>query len=191
MRRESTAWRFGGHDDRFGLEAYPRLWKGAYAYVDLNISPGGGFSPNLSIHGEVFQSVLPWLEISLGARRMAFESEGVTMLAGSLGAYWGRFYPTLRTFVTFGGGGTEFTWLAGLRRYLGRTSFAWAGLGHGARALEGISIGDVLGERSWLAELGADVTLLRHVRLRAVLSLRRESTGLASTVFSAVAGYRW
>ncbi len=189
--KAARAWRFGGHDDRFGIEAYPRLWKGAYGYVDLIFSPGGGFSPHSSLHGELFQSALPWLEVSLGARRMAFEGGAVTMLAGSVGAYWGRLYPSVRTFVTFGAGATEFTWIASLRRYFGGTGYAWAGLGHGARSLEGVSIDDVLGERSWLTELGADVTVLKHVRLRAVLTLRRESTGLSSTALAAVAGYRW
>ena len=189
--KAARAWRFGGHDDRFGIEAYPHLWKGAYGYFDLNLSPAGGFSPNSSFHAEVFQSVLSGLEVSFGARRMTFGSGGVSMLAGSLGAYWGRYYSSLRTFVAFGDGETEFTWIAGLRRYFGRASFAWASAGHGSRSFEAVSIGDLLGERSWLCEAGADITVLRHVRLQGYLALRRESTGLTSTALSLLAGYRW
>jgi YaiO family outer membrane protein len=189
--KAARAWRFGGHDDRFGIEAYPHLWKGAYGYVDLLLSPAGGFSPNSSLHLEIYQSLLTRLEVSLGARRMSFESGGVTMLVGSLGAYWGRFLPSLRIFMAFGDGETSFTWIAALRRYFGRASFAWAGLGHGSRSVEAVSIGDLLGERSWLAEVGADVAFLRHLRLQGILTLRRESTGLSSAAFSLIAGYRW
>jgi YaiO family outer membrane protein len=189
--KAARAWRFGEHDDRLGIEAYPRLWKGAYGYVDLILSPAGGFSPDSSLHVEVFQSVLPWMEVSLGARRMAFPGGGVSMLAGSLGAYWGKFHSTLRTFAAFGEGESEFTWIAGLRRYFSRTNFVWAGVGHGSRSIEGVSVGDLLGGRSWLGEAGADLTVLRHVRLRGVFALRRESTGLTSTSLSLVAGTRW
>jgi YaiO family outer membrane protein len=187
----NRAWRSGGHDDQFGLEAYPHLWKGAYGYVDLSVSPKADFAPLSSFHIEIYQSLLARFEVSLGARRMTFPTEGVSVFSGSAAGYFGRFYSSLRFYSAHHATGTEFTWMANLRRYFAADGFFWAGLGHGSRSFEAGSIEDILARPSWFAELGCDVYLLRNVKLRGYLARRKESGGPSSTSLALVAGYRF
>jgi YaiO family outer membrane protein len=191
MVKANRSWRSGAHDDQLGLEAYPHLWNGAYGYVDLSFSPGADFAPSSSFHVEVYQSVLRRFEVSLGARRMNFPGDGVTLLAASVAGYWGRWYATIRSIYTNPETGAELTWMAGLRRYFTGTSFVWAGFGRGSRSFEAGSLEDILTGPSWFAELGFDVYLFRDVKLRGSLGRRAESGGPSSTAFSLVAGYRF
>jgi YaiO family outer membrane protein len=189
--KANRAWRFGEHDDQLGLEAYPHLWKGAYGYVDLSVSPGAGFAPSSSVHVEVYQSVLRRFEVSLGARRMNFPGNGVTLMAGSAAGYWGRWYGNFRALYANPVTGAEFTWMAGLRRYFSGTDFVWALLGRGSRAFEAGSLEDILTGPTWFAELGFDVYLIRDIKLRGSLGRRGESGGPSTTSLSLVAGYRF
>ena len=187
----NRAWRAGGRDDQLGLEAYPHLWKGAYAYADLNLSPKADFAPSSSFHLEIYQSLFTRFEVSLGARRMNFPGGGVSIYGGSAAGYWGPWYANVRILYADIGTGSEFTWLANLRRYFSGDSFVWAGLGRGSRSFEAGSIEDILAGPSWFAELGCDIYLFRNVKLRGYLARRKESGGPSSTALSLVAGYRF
>jgi len=187
----NRAWRSGGHDGQFGLEAYPHLWKGAYGYVDLSVSPKADFAPLSSFHAEIYQSLLTRFEVSLGARRMTFATEGVSILAGSATGYWGAWYANIRLLYADTETGAEFTWLANLRRYFTGDSYVWAGLGHGSRSFEAGSVEDIQSVPSWFAEIGCDIYLFHNVKLRGSLARRKESGGPSSTAFSLVAGYRF
>lgn len=189
--KANRSWRAGGHDDQLGLEAYPHLWKGAYGYLDLSVSPKADFAPTSSFHLEIYQSLLTRFEVSLGARRVNFPGGGVSIYAASAAGYFGRFYSSLRFYSANHAAGTEFTWLANLRRYFAADGFVWAGLGHGSRSFEAGSIEDILARPSWFAELGLDVTVFRNVKLRGYLARRKESGGPASTSVALVAGYRF
>lgn len=191
MAKANRAWRAGDHDDQVGLETYPHLWKGAYGYVDLSVSPGADFAPATSFHLEVYQSVLKRFEVSLGVRRMNFSGDGVTLLAASTAGYWGRWYGTIRALYTNPASGAELTWMATLRRYFSGTSFVWAALGRGSRSFEAGSLEDILTRPSWFAELGFDVYLFRDVKLRGSLGRRAESGGPSSTALGLVTGYRF
>ena len=187
----NRAWRSGGHDDQFGLEAYPHLWKGAYGYFDMSVSPKADFAPTSSFHLEVYQSLLARFEVSLGARRMNFPGGGVSIYAASAAGYFGRFYSSLRFYSAHHATGTEFTWMANLRRYFAGDGFVWASLGHGSRSFEAGSIEDILARPSWFAELGCDVYLFRNLKLRGYLGRRKESGGASSTSLALVVGYRF
>jgi YaiO family outer membrane protein len=189
--KANRSWRAGGHDDQLGLEAYPHLWKGAYGYLDLSVSPKADFAPTSSFHLEVYQSLLARFEVSLGARRMNFPGGGVSIYAASAAGYFGRWYSSLRFYSAHHATGTEFTWMANLRRYFASDSFVWAGLGRGSRSFEAGSIEDILAGPSWFAELGCDVYLFRNVKLRGYLGRRNESGGPSSTSLALVAGYRF
>jgi YaiO family outer membrane protein len=189
--KANRSWRAGGHDDQLGLEAYPHLWKGAYGYLDLSVSPKADFAPTSSFHFEVYQSLLARFEVSLGARRMNFPAGGVSIYAASAAGYFGRFYSSLRFYSAHHATGTEFTWMANLRRYFASDSFVWAGLGRGSRSFEAGSIEEVLAGPSWFAEAGFDIYLFRDIKLRGYLSRRKESGGPSSTALALVAGYRF
>jgi YaiO family outer membrane protein len=189
--KAGRSWRAGGHDDQFGLEVYPHLWKGAYGYFDLSLSPGADFAPKSSFHLEVYQSVLRRFELSLGVRRLSFPGDGVTLLAGSAAGYWGRWYGSVRALYADPGAGGGITWMAGLRRYVSAESYVWATIGRGARAFEPGALEDILIAPSWFVELGADVYVLRDVKLRGSLGWRGASDGPSSMAVGLTAGTRF
>jgi YaiO family outer membrane protein len=191
VAKAGRSWRAGDHDDHFGLEVYPHLWKGAYGYIDLSFSPGADFAPKSSFHLEVYQSVIRRFELSLGVRRMSFPSNGVTLLAGSAAGYWGRWYGNIRALYADPGAGGGITWMAGLRRYFSAASYAWTTFGRGARAFEPGAIEDIMIAPSWFVELGADVYVLRDIKLRSSLEWRGMSDGPSSTALGFTAGYRF
>jgi len=184
-------WRSGGGDDRGGLEIYPQLWKGAYAYIDLALAPKAAYLPSSSFHLEVYQSVLKRLDLSLGARRMAFATGGVTVLAGSAALYAGAWYPHVRVHWADTVAGTQFTWMAGLRRYLADASFLWATIGHGSRSLDTASAEEILERPAWFGEVGFDLYILKDVKLRGYVSRRQETDGPSSTAVALTTGYRF
>lgn len=187
----NRAWRAGGRDDQIGLEAYPRLWKGAYGYLDLSLAPEAEFVPASSLHFEIYQSLFTRFEVSLGARRMNFPANGVSLVAASAAAYWGRFYPNVRLFWADSDAGTEMTWMAGLRGYFSGESYAWAAFGRGTRSFETGSVEEILAGPAWFAEAGFDVYVSRTIKVRAYLSRRREAGGPSSVAFALVTGYRF
>jgi YaiO family outer membrane protein len=189
--KASRLWRTGESDDRIGLEAYPRLWKGSYGYIDVSAAPGARIAPRSSFYLEVYQSVGGQLEVSLGAGRLSFAGARVSFLAGSAAGYWGRWYPNIRVQWADTGAGAETTWMAGLRRYLAGASYLWVKIGHGERPLETGSPEEVLFRRAWFAEAGFDLDIQQHFKLRSFLSHRRETDGPKSTAVGFVAGYRF
>ena len=185
-------WRAGASDDRIGLEAYPQLWKGAYGYVDLGFAPDADAVPGSSVHLEVYQSVLKRFEVSLGARRMSFAGDGVTVLAASAAVYCRA--PGTRTcassWPTAARGPGSPGWPA-CAATSPTTSFVWANAGRGARSFETGSAEEILTGPAWFAEAGFDFYVLRDIKLRGYVSRRKETGGPASTAVALVAGYRF
>jgi len=191
VAKMGRSWRADGHDDRIGLEAYPRLWKGAYGYFDLSLAPAAVFVPSSSVHAEVYQALLTRYEVSLGFQRTGAAAGAVSMAVASAAAYWGPWYPNVRVYWADTEAGAAFTWMAGLRRYFAGASYAWAGFGRGARSLETGSVEEVLAGPAWTFEAGFDVHVLRGIKLRGYVSRREGIGGADSTAFSLVVGYRF
>ena len=191
VAKMGRSWRAGGHDDRIGLEAYPRLWKGAYGYFDLSLAPAAVFVPSSSVHAEVYQALLSRYEVSLGFQRTGSAAGAVSMAVASAAAYWGPWYPNVRVHWAEAGAGTAFSWMAGLRRYFAGASYVWAGLGRGARSLETGSVEEILAGPAWFFEAGFDVYVLKDIKLRGYASRREGIGGADSTAFSLVLGYRF
>jgi YaiO family outer membrane protein len=189
VAKAGRSWRADGRDDHAGLEAYPRLWKGAYGYLDLSLAPGAESLPASSFHLELYQTVLTRFEVSLGYRRTAFEGGGVSTLVASGAAYWGAWYPHLRLSFADAGAGTAFNWTAGLRRYLSDTSYVWGGFGRGTRSLETGTVEDVLAGPAWIFDAGFDLCVIRDIRLRGYVSRREGIGGADSTAVSLTVGY--
>lgn len=184
-------WRGDGSDDRFSLQAYPQLWKGAYGYVDAAVAPGAAFVPGASVHLEIYQSFLKRFEVSLGGGRLDLTGAGATVLDGTAAAYLGAWYPNVRVQWSDTGTGTEFSWSVGLRRFLAGASYLWATAGHGTRTFEAGSVEEILAGPSWFAEAGFDIYVLRDIKLRGSVSRRSETGGPSSTAVALVTGYRF
>lgn len=191
VAKMGRSWRADGNDDQIGLEAYPRLWKGAYGYLDLSLAPGAEYIPTSSVRAEIYQALLTRYEVSLGFQRTGSTAGTASMAVASAAAYWGAWYPNVRVLWADAGAGTAFTWMAGLRRYFAGASYAWAGFGRGARSLETGSIEEILAGPAWFFEAGFDVYVLRDIKLRGYASRREGIGGADSTAFSLVVGYRF
>ncbi|HLL84251.1 MAG TPA: YaiO family outer membrane beta-barrel protein, partial [Longimicrobium sp.] len=68
-------------------------------YLNAGYSPSEIF-PGFRYGGELYGGFGRGGEASLGARRLEFEDEGVTILTGSLGAYVGSYYFSARPYLT-------------------------------------------------------------------------------------------
>lgn len=186
-------WRGEGHDDRFSVQAYPQLWKGAYAYLELAAAPGAESVPGSSGHLELYQSFLNRYEVSFGGGWIkAAGTESVSVLGASAAAYLGPWYPNLRVqWSDAGSSGTDLSWTAGLRRFLADTSYLWVAVGRGLRTFEAGTVEEILSGPAWLFEAGADVYVLGNVKLRGSISRRSAAAGPSSTAVSLITGYRF
>jgi len=184
-------WRGDGSDARLSLQAYPQLWKGAYGSIDLSVAPGAEFVPGSSAHLEVYQSFLKKYEVSLGAGRLSLTGTGATVLGASVAAYLGPWYPHVRVQWSDAGTGTEFSWMAGVRRFLADTSYLWATVGRGTRTFEAGSVEEIMAGPAWFVEAGFDIYILRDIKLRSSVTHRSETGGLSSTTLALVTGYRF
>jgi YaiO family outer membrane protein len=186
-------WRGEGHDDRFSVQAYPQLWKGAYAYLDLAAAPGAESVPGSSGHLELYQSFLNRYEVSFGGGWIkAAGTESVSVLGASAAAYLGPWYPNLRVqWSDAGSSGTELSWTAGLRRFLADTSYLWVAVGRGLRTFEAGSIEEILSGPAWFFEAGADLYVLKNIKLRGSIARRAAAPGPSSTALTLITGYRF
>jgi YaiO family outer membrane protein len=186
-------WRAGGHDDRLSLQAYPQLWKGAYAYLDLAAAPGADMIPGSSGHLEIYQSFLKRFEASFGGGWIkAAGLDGVAVLDATAAAYLGPWYPNLKVqWSDAGAAGAELSWTAGLRRFLSDSGYLWASVGRGQRTFEAGSVEEILAGPAWLFEAGADLYVFKNIKLRGSVTRRSAAAGPSSTTLALVTGYRF
>lgn len=116
LGRATGARRFGQTGGQLEIEAYPRLTPRTYGYLEAGWSPSGIF-PRYRLGAELFAMPARAVEVSVGARRLAFESRDVTILTGSVGAYSGNYYVVARPFVSSRDDGTSISGTLGVRRY--------------------------------------------------------------------------
>lgn len=87
--------RFGEQDQAWALDAYPRLWSGAYANLRYQRAGTPDLYPARSWRAELYQNVGGGWEVS--ASRDALDFSSTVRIDGvSLGKYWGNFYARWR-----------------------------------------------------------------------------------------------
>lgn len=183
--------RYGEQDSQFGIELYPHLWQKAYGYVDLNFSPEAVHYPSTSYLFEVYQSFLQAAEISLGYRRMNFESDSVSVYLGSVGYYVGNYYPFMRWYYTPEDEGNNFSWFVNVRRYFTKDSYLALGYGQGSKSFDIITIEDVLVRKSWIFMAEWDWFFLKRIRVKIQFTHRNEKNGPTRNTLFVATGYRW
>lgn len=87
--------RFGQVDQAWALDAYPRLWSGAYANVRYQIADKAALYPNRSWRLELFQNIGSGWEVAGSRDELGFGS-GVHIQGVALGKYWGNFFARWR-----------------------------------------------------------------------------------------------
>lgn len=90
-----TLRRFGIDDVAYAIDAYPRLWTGAYANVRLQSAASPQLYPRDAWRIELYQSLGDGWEIAASRDELGFNSR-VRIDGLSLGRYWGNFFARWR-----------------------------------------------------------------------------------------------
>ena len=183
--------RLDGHDNQFGIEFYPHLWKGAYGFFDLSYSPKALWYPQTSYVAEVYQTFLSSAEFSLGYRRMSFEENPVSIYLGSLGYYLGNFYSTFRWYYSAQQKENTFSWTVNVRRYFSQDNFVFVSYGQGSRPYDAAPNDDFFITRSRRIQAGVTWYVLQRIRLEFHVFFTDEREGPNRNAFYLSSGYRW
>lgn len=95
--RVNRADRFGRDGYQYEVDAYPKLGKGLYAYINVGVSDDSIF-PDRRFGVQLYKSLGRGWEGSLGMRYLDF-GESTVLYTGSIGRYWGNWYATLTPYV--------------------------------------------------------------------------------------------
>ena len=87
--------RFGDSDQAWAIDAYPRLWQGAYANVRYQRAFSPELYPSHSWRAELYQNMGGGWELAASRDVLGFGS-GVRIDAISGGKYWGNFFARWR-----------------------------------------------------------------------------------------------
>lgn len=90
------AHRFGQQDYAWALDAYTKLWQGAYANLRYQRSPTARLFPQNGGRAEVWQSLGGGWEASLSDDVLAFPATRVNIYGASIGKYIGDYYIAVR-----------------------------------------------------------------------------------------------
>ena len=182
--------RNGQDDFRFGVELYPHLWKGAYAYLSFTYSPRAMHYPESAYQFELYQGVFSSAEFSVGYRKMNFVDNPVSLYLGSLGYYLGKYYAVVRLYYspeqTEGG----FAWMANLRRYFSEESYLIVGYGQGSMPVNIVTLDDFLFGQSHVFLAGMNWYFFQRIRLELYFTMNHGEDIQRNTLFIG-AGYRW
>lgn len=114
--RINTAKRFGDWGQQYEVDAYPKLGKGVYAYVNAGYSDAR-FFPEWRYGAEIYKNLPASFEASLGFRQLNFQNSNVTLYTGSISKYHGNYFTTLRPFVSEKEDGLSVSGSLQVRRY--------------------------------------------------------------------------
>lgn len=91
--------RFGQDGIQYELDAYPKIGKRSYAYVNYGYS-GALIFPKHRAGAEYFTMISKTMELSAGVRHLDFRESTATTWTGSIGLYTGNYYMALRPLIT-------------------------------------------------------------------------------------------
>jgi YaiO family outer membrane protein len=143
IARFSRANRYGFDSSLVEIDAYPRIRKGLYAYLNVGWSPDKQLYPGNRFGAELFKSLPHGMEVSGGLRSLYFTSR-VNIYTGSVSKYHGRWLVTARTYLTPDSAGDSYSLQFQARRYFGDdTSYIAARYGIGAAPIESGSVNEI------------------------------------------------
>jgi YaiO family outer membrane protein len=88
--RASRADRFGGQDNQFEVEFYPRIRPGTYAYVELGWSPQHELYPSYRVNADLYHNFGHGIEVAAGIRRLVF-SHPIMLYLVTATKYYGNY----------------------------------------------------------------------------------------------------
>lgn len=162
--------RFSTDGVKIGVDAYPSLAKGLYAYVNVGYSRSSIF-PQYRLGGSLYKS-LPWsTTVEVGARYLNFGGGGTLIYTASLTKYRGSYMIRGGTYVTPSGVGTSVSVNGTVRRYLGDAQTyvgASGSIGSSPAGTEAFEE-DFQRNRSWSVSAHAQRALNRRILIGASL----------------------
>lgn len=114
--RINYASRFNTGGLQIETDAYPRITKTTYMYVNLGYSEKFIF-PRFRSGAELYRKLPSAFEASLGFRYLSFTSSDVVIYTASAGKYIGNYWLSARTFITPDKIGTSISGMLTARRY--------------------------------------------------------------------------
>lgn len=118
--------RFSTNGLKFGIDAYPSLTSGLYAYVNAGVSRSSIF-PDYRIGGSLYKSLPSSTTAEVGTRYLNFGGSGTLIYTASLTKYYGSYMFRGGTFVTPSENGPSVSGNGTVRRYFG-TSRTYVGV---------------------------------------------------------------
>lgn len=173
--RVNVADRFGSTGVQYEADAYPRLGKTTYAYLNAGWSAAGIF-PAWRYGAELFTGLPDAYEASLGVRHLRFAADPVTLLTGSVGKYLGNYWLSLRPYVRRKDGRLTASGGLTVRRYQATADdFIGVRASAGSTPGEPVTATDLARTRSLSAGVHASRVLSRVVTGTAALGYERET----------------
>ncbi len=114
--RVNYAHRFGISAVQIEVDAYPKIRRGTYAYLNAGYSSSSIY-PGYRFGGEIYQGFRGGFDASIGMRHLRFPSGNVNIYTGSLGKYYGNYWISFRPFITPGDTGVSRSGTVLIRRY--------------------------------------------------------------------------
>lgn len=143
IARANYARRFGVTGTQVEVDAYPRLGRGMYAYLNAGYS-GATIFPEWRFGGELFANLPSAWEASAGFRQLRFEGSPVTLYTGSVGKYVGNYWFSIRPYVRSKDTGTSSSATLTARRYFSDTDhFLGARVGYGSNPSDQVTPQDI------------------------------------------------
>lgn len=115
--RITNAYIFNQFGTQYEIDAYPKISKKSYAYLNSGISSNPVF-PKLRFGAEYFRLLPKQFEISGGLRSLYFDQTRVTIYTAQVGHYPNHYWISARGFLASLDNHHEFTGAFTLRRYL-------------------------------------------------------------------------
>jgi YaiO family outer membrane protein len=107
--------RFNKNGMQYEIDAYPRITKGLYGYLNIGFSNASIF-PNLKYSAELFKMLPKSFEVSLGFRTLKYTTT-TNIYTGSIGWYKGNNYFSFRPYLTPGDNGVSKSGAFTYRKY--------------------------------------------------------------------------
>ncbi len=136
--RVNFAQRFDNEGSQFEVDAYPRLRRKTYAYLNVGVSSTDLF-PELRYGAEIYHNFPHGYETSIGFRQLEFDTSDVTIYTGTLAKYVGNYWISLRPNYVSKDDGHSFSNGLSVRRYFGgRYEYAEISVGGGSSNEDGV-----------------------------------------------------
>jgi YaiO family outer membrane protein len=115
--RANYANRFERSGFQYEVDAYPKISKGMYAYLNFGVS-GSSLFPAFRTGAEYHTKLKRGFEASIGMRYLAFTNNKIAIYTGSIGKYYKDYWFSFRPFITPKGNGVSNSFNIFIRRYL-------------------------------------------------------------------------